>query len=175
MHHCATADQAHWPRCWCWIWSSQTMCCPECRVCHKKPPFFTSQTVSVLNDAMNLWFPATIIHKGNSHSYMVQVIGGGQYRHAHDHIWEHHLDAVKADTSNIGDVAPAASASASATQTGDHQQLLHLQHQHQLQQQLHCKLHTKLCLKYVHHNKYRYHPLEPLWARPAQPLLSYTD
>ena len=46
----------------------------------------------------------------------VQVIGGGQYRCASDHIQEHHPDAVQPDTSNIGDVAPAASTSAPATQ-----------------------------------------------------------
>ena len=47
---------------------------------------------------------------------MVKVIGDGQYRCAYDHIWEYHPDAVKPDTSNIGDVAPAASTSAPATQ-----------------------------------------------------------
>ena len=84
--------------------------------CCKKPPFFAGQTISVLNDARNLWLPATIIHKANNGSYLVQVIGGGQYRCAHDHIQECHLDAVKPDTSNIGNVAPAASTSAPATQ-----------------------------------------------------------
>ena len=84
--------------------------------CCKKPPFFASKTVSVLNDARTLWLPATIIHKANNGSYLVQIIGSGQYRHAHDHIWECHPDAVKPDTSNIGDVAPAASTSACATQ-----------------------------------------------------------
>ena len=57
----------------------------------------------------NLWLSATIIHKANNGSYLVQAIGGGQYRCAHYHIWESHLNAVKPDTSNIGDVAPAVS------------------------------------------------------------------
>ena len=38
---------------------------------------------------------------------MVQVIRGGQFRHAHDHIHEHHTDAIKPDRSTIADVAPA--------------------------------------------------------------------
>ena len=83
--------------------------------CHKKPPFFTSQTISVLNDARNLWLPATIISKANNGSYWVQVIGGGQYRCPHDHIGEHHPDAVKPDKSNIGDVALGTSALALTT------------------------------------------------------------
>ena len=84
--------------------------------CHKKPPFFAGQTISVLNDTRHMRLPATIISKANNGSYLVQVIGTGQYRCACDHIWEHHLDAVKPepDTSNIGDVAPAASTSAPA-------------------------------------------------------------
>ena len=77
--------------------------------CCKKPPFFAGQTVSVLNDTSNLWIPVTIIHKSNHGSYLVHVIGGGQYRHACDHISECHPDAVKPDTSNIGDVALNAS------------------------------------------------------------------
>ena len=84
--------------------------------CHKKPPFFASQTVSVLNDARNLWLPATIICKVNNGFYLVEIIGGGQYKHACDHIQEHHLDAVKTDTSDIGNVTPAASTSAPPTQ-----------------------------------------------------------
>ena len=84
--------------------------------CCKKHPFFAGQTVSVINDTRILWLPATIIHKANYGSYVVQVIGGGLYRCALDHIWEHHPDAVKPDTSNIGDAAPAASTSALATQ-----------------------------------------------------------
>ena len=83
--------------------------------CYKKPPFFAGQTVSVLNDTRNLWLPATIISKANLGSYLVQVIGGRQYRCAHDHIQECHLYTVKPDISNIGDVAPTAPTSALAT------------------------------------------------------------
>ena len=54
--------------------------------CCKKPPFFAHQNVSVLNDTRKLWLSATIISKTNNGSYLVQVIGGGQYRCAHDHI-----------------------------------------------------------------------------------------
>ena len=39
--------------------------------CCKKPPFFASQTISVLNDARNLWLPAIIFHKANNGSYLV--------------------------------------------------------------------------------------------------------
>ena len=82
--------------------------------CLKKPPFFAGQIVSVLNDTRNLWLPATIICKNGS--YLVKVIGGGQYRYAHDHIPEHHPDAVKPDTSNVGNVVPAASTPAPGNQ-----------------------------------------------------------
>ena len=47
------------------------------QACHKKPPFFASQTMSVPIDARNLWLPATIIHKANNGSYLVYLIGGG--------------------------------------------------------------------------------------------------
>ena len=77
----------------------------------------THRNQQVPDDVRNLWLPATIIHRANNGSYLVQVIGGGKYRHAHDHIQECHLDAVKPDTSNISNVAPAASTSAPATQT----------------------------------------------------------
>ena len=46
--------------------------------CHKRTPFFASQTISVLNDARSLWLPATIICKVNNGSYLVQVIGDEQ-------------------------------------------------------------------------------------------------
>ena len=72
--------------------------------------------------------PATIICKANNGSFLVQIIGGGQYRCAHDHIWECHPDAVKPDTSNIGDVAPATSHQLLPPRQWDHPQLLHLQH-----------------------------------------------
>ena len=60
--------------------------------------------------------PCTIICKVSNGSYLVQVIGGGQYRHAHDHFQECHPDPVKPDTSNIGDATPAASTLALSVQ-----------------------------------------------------------
>ena len=129
--------------------------------CCKKPPFFAGPTVYVLNDARNLWLSATIICKANNGSYLVQVIGGGQYRCSFDHILECHLDAGKSDTSNNGDVATAAWTSAPAITQWDCQQLLDLQLQHQLHQQPDCKLHAKLCLQYIHHNEHRHYPMDP--------------
>ena len=57
--------------------------------------------------AKTLWLPATVIHQAKHGSYLVQVIGGGQYRCTHDDIHECHPDAVKPDRSTIADVAPA--------------------------------------------------------------------
>lgn len=56
----------------------------------------TRQTASVLNDAKTFWLPATVIHEANHGSYFIQI-SEGQYRCAHDHICEHHLDTVKPD------------------------------------------------------------------------------
>ena len=70
-------------------------------------PLYAGQTVSVLNNDKSLWLPAKVICKADHGSYLVQVIGGGQYRHACDHICECHLDAVKPGTSTTADVAPA--------------------------------------------------------------------
>ena len=63
--------------------------------------------LSVLNDTRTLWFPAKVIRQTTHGSYLVQVIGGGQYRHACDHIHERYPDAVKPDTSTTPVVAPA--------------------------------------------------------------------
>ena len=70
-------------------------------------PCYMWGKLSVLNGVKTLWLPATVIHQVKHGSYLVQVIGGGQYRHACDHICEHHPDAVKPDRSTIADVAPA--------------------------------------------------------------------
>ena len=75
--------------------------------CKQNSLLYAGQTVSVLNDAKTLWLPATVIWQAKHGSYLVQVIGGGEYRHAHDHIHECHPDAVKPDRSTIADVAPA--------------------------------------------------------------------
>ena len=48
-----------------------------------------------------------VFRQAKHSSYLVQVIGGGQYRCAYDHIHEWHPDAVKPDRSTITDVAPA--------------------------------------------------------------------
>ena len=83
--------------------------------CRTKPPLYAGQTVSVLNNYKSLWLPAKVICKADHGSYLVQVIGGGQYRCAHDHIHEHHLDAVKPGTSTTADVAPATPVFAAGT------------------------------------------------------------
>ena len=72
-----------------------------------KSPFYAGQTVSVLNDAKTLWLPATVIRQAAHGSYLVEVIGGGCYRRARDHIRERHPDAVKKDDTPPGNVAPA--------------------------------------------------------------------
>ena len=66
--------------------------------CSKKPPFFTGQTVSVLNDTKNMWLPAIIICKANKGFIPGQVIGGGQYRCAYDKIQECHLGCFPSQT-----------------------------------------------------------------------------
>ena len=53
-----------------------------------KSPFYAGQTVSVLNDAKTLWLPATVIRQAAHGSYLVEVVGGGRYRRARDHICE---------------------------------------------------------------------------------------
>ena len=75
--------------------------------CRPKSLLYAGQTVSVLNDAKTLWLLATVIRQARHGSYLVQVIGRGQYRCAHDHICECHPDAVKPDMPVSTDVAPA--------------------------------------------------------------------
>ena len=75
--------------------------------CRPKSLLYVGQTVSVLNDTRTLWLPAKVICQADHGSYLVQVIGGGQYRHACYHIHEHHPDAVKDDASTSPVVAPA--------------------------------------------------------------------
>ena len=75
--------------------------------CRTKSPLYAGQTVSVLNNDKSLWLPAKVIRKTDHGIYLVQVIGGGQYRLAHDHICEHHVDAVRHGTSTTANVAPA--------------------------------------------------------------------
>ena len=75
--------------------------------CRTKSQLYAGQTVSVLNNDKSLLLPAKVICKADHGPYLVQVLGGGQYRCAHDHIHEHHPDAVKPGTSTTADVAPA--------------------------------------------------------------------
>ena len=75
--------------------------------CRPKTPLYAGQIVSVLNNIKTLWLPAKVIHQAAHGSYLVLVIGGGQYRCAHDHICECHPDADKHDTSTTPVVAPA--------------------------------------------------------------------
>ena len=72
-----------------------------------KSPFHAGQTVSVLNDAKTLWLPATVIRQAAHGSYLVEVVVGGCYRRARDHIRERHPDAVKKDDTPPGNIAPA--------------------------------------------------------------------
>ena len=97
----AAADQDHLNDC-----ATQSAAYHD-RHCKQKSLLYAGQTVSILNDAKTLWLPATVIHQAKHGSYLVQVIGGGQYRPACDHIHECHVDAVKPDRSTITDVAPA--------------------------------------------------------------------
>ena len=75
--------------------------------CRPKSPLYAGQTVSVLNDTKTLWLPATAICQARHGSYLVQVIGRGQYQCACNHIRECHPDAVKPDMPVSTDVAPA--------------------------------------------------------------------
>ena len=142
--------------------------------CHKNPPFFASQNISVHNDARNLWLPTTIICKANNGSYLVQVIGDGQYRHAHYHIWECHLDAVKPGTSNIGNVAPAASTTAHATQAVGLPTAVAPTTQTPAAPAATMWTPCKALPAVCHHDKHRCHPLEPPesdWHSPCSPML----
>ena len=84
--------------------------------CQQKSPLFAGQSVSVLNDAKHLWLPATVIHAADHGSYIVQVIGSGQYQCARDHIHEHHPDAIKPHEHVTTNVAPATPTHPPATQ-----------------------------------------------------------
>ena len=96
----AAADRDHLNDC-----ATQSTVYHDCH-CKQKSPLYAGQTVSILNDAKTLWLPATVIRQAKYGSYLIQVIGR-QYRHACNHIHEHHPDTVKPDRSTIADVAPA--------------------------------------------------------------------
>ena len=107
----ATADCDHLDQC-----ASLSAANHDCQGCQQKAPLFARQTLSVLNDARCLWLPATVIHSGAHGLYIVQVISGGQYQHACNHIHEHHPDAIKPDKHITTNVAPASPTHPSATQ-----------------------------------------------------------
>ena len=58
--------------------------------CRPKSLLYAGQTMSLLSNTRTLWLPAKVICQVGHGSYLVQVIGGGQYRHACDHICEYH-------------------------------------------------------------------------------------
>ena len=97
----AAADWDHLNDC-----ATQSAAYHDCH-CKPKSPLDAGQTISVLNDAKTFWLPATVICQARHGSYLVQVIGGGQYRCARDHIHERHPDAVKPDVLTNTNVAPA--------------------------------------------------------------------
>ena len=109
--------------------------------------------LSVFHDTRTLWLPAKVIHQATHSSYLVQVVGGRQYRCACDHICEHHPDAVKDDTFTTPVVAPATLrlclCCLQQTQT------LHANH-----------------LQFYHNC--RCHPLEVHQSRPVQHPLPFT-
>ena len=77
IHHTdphATADHDHLDQC-----ASLGAANHDYQGCQQKPPLFAGQSVSVLNDARHLWLPAIVICAADHGSYIVQVIGGGQY------------------------------------------------------------------------------------------------
>ena len=143
--------------------------------CRTKFPLYAGQTVSVLNNDKSLWLPAKVIHKANHGLYLVQVIGGGQYRSAHDHIRECHPDAVKAGTSTTADVAPATPESLLRHHQQSHQQhllhLLHQQHHSKLLLQQLQTLHANHHLPCAHHSDSRWLPMEVHQSRLVQHLL----
>ena len=51
-----------------------------------RAPSYAGQTASVLNDAKTLWLPTTFIGQAEHGSYLVEVISGGKYHRAHNHI-----------------------------------------------------------------------------------------
>ena len=53
------------------------------------------------------WLPATVVRQAAHGSYLVEVVGGGCYRQACDHIRERHPDAMKKGDTRPGNVAPA--------------------------------------------------------------------
>ena len=57
--------------------------------CCRKAPLYTGQSVSVINNDRTLWLPTTVVCAADHGSYIIQVIGGAEYRQTRDHIHEH--------------------------------------------------------------------------------------
>ena len=136
------------------------MCLPQCCILwlvrlQKISPLFTEQTVSVFNNVKNLWLVDTVICEASNGSYLVQIIGGGQYQHAHDHIKECHPDAISPDalaptTFTPLPTSPATTSITPVTPEAWHQ--MHLQPHH--------ALHRNHYLQIVHQYTYGHNPLE---------------
>ena len=75
--------------------------------CRQKAPPFAGQPVSVLNNDMTIWLPATVVHAADHGSYIVQVISSGQHGCTCDHIHKHHTGAIKPDVHTTIDIASA--------------------------------------------------------------------
>ena len=81
----------------------------HCRGYRKRSPLFDGQVISILNDAKNMLLLATIIHEADNGSYLVQVVGRGQYWYACNHFCKHHPDAIRLDVPITRNVEPATS------------------------------------------------------------------
>ena len=68
------------------------------RGCQQKAPLFARQSISVSQWCQMPVAPSGLSSVQQTHgSYLVQVIGGGQYWHASNHIHKHHPDAIRPD------------------------------------------------------------------------------
>ena len=63
----------------------------------RKPHYSQDKQSLFSTNARTYWIPATVVRTADHGSYIVKVIGGGEYRRARDHIRERHPDAVKPD------------------------------------------------------------------------------
>ena len=151
--------------------------------CHCKPksPLYAGQIVPVLNDAKTLWLPATIIRQVKHGSHLVQIIGGGQYRCAHDHIHKCHPDAVKPGCADQHQCSPSYTriltwVVPSETSDSSPRHCTQLLQQHP-NHQLHLQLPHQWTLQGNHQLQLfcRNHPLEVPQRWPAQHLLPLTD
>ena len=66
------------------------------RGCWQKALLFAGQMVSIFNNARTYWIPTTVVQVTDL-APTLNIIGGGEYRQACDHIHQHHHNAVKPD------------------------------------------------------------------------------